>query len=158
MSAILITGMSGTGKSTVLGALAGRGFDTVDTDDGDWIDESGPERLWRIDRLTALLDEHEATSRPLFVAGTVLNQRVLYPRFAEIVLLTAPLPVMLARIASRDANPFGRTAEERARIVSDTDQVEPLLRASATIEIDTRAPLADTVDALVRLTPGVSEW
>ena len=149
--------MSGTGKSTVLGALAGRGFDTVDTDDGDWIDESGPERLWRIERLTALLDEHEAADRPLFVAGTVFNQRVLYPRFAEIVLLTAPLPVMLARIASRDTNPFGRTAQERARIVSDTEQIEPLLRASATIEIDTRAPLADTVDALVRLSPEVSE-
>lgn len=154
MTAILLTGMAGTGKSTVLDALAGKGFATVDTDLGDWIDETGPERLWRIDRLEALLDEHDAAGTPLFVAGTVINQRVLYPRFAEIVLLSAPLPVMLARIASRDTNPFGRTDEQRARIIADTEAVEPLLRASATIELDTRAPLVRTVDRLVRLAAG----
>lgn len=154
MTAILLTGMSGTGKSTVLDALADKGFDTVDTDLGDWTDGTGPERLWRIDRLEALLDEHDASGAPLFLAGTVINQRVLYPRFAEIVLLSAPLPVMLARIATRDTNPFGRTAEERARIIADTEAVEPLLRASATIEIDTRAPLTDTVTRLVRLVSG----
>ena len=37
-----MTGMSGTGKSTVLAELARRGFETVDTDEGDgthWIDD-----------------------------------------------------------------------------------------------------------------------
>ncbi len=157
MTAILITGMSGTGKSTVLAALADRGYPTVDTDLDDWIDETGPERLLRLDRLTALLDDHESAGMPLFVAGTVANQRALYPRFAEIVLLSAPLPVMMARIATRDTNPFGRTEDERARIISDTEVIEPLLRASATVELDTRAPLAETVERLARLATRVSK-
>ena len=163
MTAILITGMSGSGKSTVLAELTTRGFQTVDTDYGDWIDESGGERLWREDRIDALL--RETREVPLFVAGTVANQGRFAARFAEIVLLSAPLPVLLARIATRTGNPFGRHPAERARIVADTEAIEPLLRARATIEIDTRAPLTEVVDRLARLAtregdldnPGVSE-
>ena len=150
MTAILITGMSGSGKSTVLAELTTRGFQTVDTDYGDWIDESGGERLWRADRIDALLAE--SSDVPLFVAGTVANQGRFYPRFTEIVLLSAPLPVLLDRVAARTNNPFGQHAAERARIIADTEAVEPLLRARATVEIDTRAPLTEVVDRLARLT------
>ncbi|HJP73182.1 MAG TPA: AAA family ATPase [Pseudonocardiaceae bacterium] len=152
MAAILITGMSGTGKSTVLGALAEKGFPTVDTDFGDWIEQSTGERLWRVDAMDALLAEPREV--PLFVAGTVANQGRFYPRFAEIVLLHAPLPVMLARIAARTGNPFGRTEEERARIIADTEAIEPLLRARATVQIDTTAPLNQTIVRLARLAAG----
>lgn len=48
-------------------------------------------------------------------------------------------------------NPFGKTAQERDRIVADTAEVEPLLRSSATVEIDTRRPLAEVVDRLATL-------
>ncbi|MER5304259.1 AAA family ATPase [Streptomyces lasiicapitis] len=157
MTAILITGMSGTGKSTALDGLEQRGFRVVDTDVGGWIhdvplpDGIGTEPLWREDRINALLTEHERSGEPLFLAGTVLNQVDFSPRFDEIVLLSAPLEVMLERIASRDTNPFGKTAEERARIEADTAEVEPLLRSSATVEIDTRKPIVEVVDQLEAL-------
>ena len=38
MARVLITGMSGAGKSTVLGELAARGYRTVDTDYDGWTD------------------------------------------------------------------------------------------------------------------------
>lgn len=157
MTAILITGMSGTGKSTVLAALAEQRpkigcCRTVDTDVGGWIEESTGERLWRTDKMDTLLSH--PSDVPLFVAGTVANQGRFYPRFAEIVLLHAPLPVMLARIAARTDNPFGRTDAERARIIADTEAVEPLLRARATVEIDTTGPLNHTVERLARLVAG----
>jgi dephospho-CoA kinase len=37
MSNVLVTGMSGTGKSTALAELGRRGFDVVDTDSLSWI-------------------------------------------------------------------------------------------------------------------------
>jgi dephospho-CoA kinase len=153
---VLVTGMSGTGKSTVLRRLAALGYDVVDTDEEGWIEEvpgpgDGLERQWREDRIDALIARHERSGRPLFLAGTVWNQYRFRPRFAEVVLLSAPLEVMLRRIAGRDTNPFGKTREERERIVADTREVEPLLRSAATREIDTRRPLADVVNDLAAL-------
>ena len=87
MPAVLLTGMSGVGKSTVLAELAARGIHTVDTDYGDWIEVVEGERLWREDAIAALLEE----PRDLVMAGTVANQGRLYERFAGVVLLTVPV-------------------------------------------------------------------
>jgi dephospho-CoA kinase len=152
---VLVTGMSGTGKSTALGELARRGHAVVDTDHGGFTEDvpandgSGSERLWRAERIAALLDAHRHGT--LFVSGCVANQGRFYPRFDAVVLLSAPAGVMLERIATRDTNRYGRKESEREAILADLAEVEPLLRASATAEIDTRAPLADVADALERI-------
>ncbi|TYK52610.1 AAA family ATPase [Actinomadura decatromicini] len=157
MAVIFVTGMSGTGKSTVLDGLARRGYRVVDTDVGGWIEEvprsdgAGTERHWREDWINDLLTEHERTGAPLFIAGTVWNQARFYPRFDQIVLLSAPLDVMLERIATRDTNPFGKTRDQRDQIIKDTAEIEPLLRSSATTEIDTRAPLAETIERMAQM-------
>lgn len=162
MAVILVTGMSGAGKSTALRELGRRGHHVVDTDEGDYVEEvvlpgaSEPERLWREDRVAALIDAHRVearsadvpSTRHLFVQGTVANQGRLYPRFDAVVLLSAPVEVLLERVAARTTNEFGKTDHERARIVSDVADVEPLLRAGATLEIDTRRPVAEVVATL----------
>jgi shikimate kinase len=157
MAVIFVTGMSGTGKTTALKQLEQRGYKVVDTDVGKWIEDvplpdgAGVEPQWREDRIDALITEHEISGEPLFIAGTVWNQGRFYPRFDEIVLFSAPLKIMLERIATRDTNPFGKTVDQRAQIVADTAEVEPLLRSSATVEIDTRKPLVEVVDQLAAL-------
>jgi dephospho-CoA kinase len=139
---VLLTGMSGTGKTSVLDELARRGHKVVDTDDQGWIIQArtpdGPQPLWDLDRMRALLDEHRTGW--LFVAGCVANQGELYDRFDKVVLLSAPVDVVLARVARR-ANPFGSTTEDRAKIASDLAEYEPLLRAGADHEIVTTAPI-----------------
>ncbi len=145
---MLVTGMSGTGKSSALAILARHGHQTVDTDDPGWIVESqppdGPEPLWDLERVGALLDRHRVGW--LFIAGCVANQRALYDRFDAVVLLSAPVDVLLERVADR-ANPFGSTSEDRTKIANDLAANEPLLRAAADYEIVTTAPLADVASA-----------
>jgi dephospho-CoA kinase len=153
VAVVLVTGMSGTGKSSALAELERRGHRVVDTDYGGWI-EGEPEPLWREDRIDDLLDEHGDGT--LFISGCVANQGKFYDRFDAVVLLSAPVDVILERVGGRTTNDFGKSEAERERILSDLDAVEPLLRRGATAEIDARVPLDDVVDALERLASATS--
>ncbi len=64
MKRVLLTGMSGTGKSTLVRALAARGYTAVDTDSDEWCEwvdvgvgaeragmAAGPNWVWRADRI-----------------------------------------------------------------------------------------------------------
>jgi adenylate kinase family enzyme len=152
MTRVLITGMSGTGKSTALAGLARRGHRVVDADLSAWSievaspDGSGAEQLWREDVMDALLAQH--VSGWLFVAGCASNQGLFYDRFDAVVLLSVPRDVMLQRIATRSTNRFGKGAHERRRILADLEAVEPLLRATSTVEIVTTIPAPKVVDEL----------
>jgi dephospho-CoA kinase len=148
--------MSGTGKSTVLAELARRGHRVVDTDDPGWITHfatpDGPEPVWDLDRIGALLDGHR--DGWLFVAGCVANQGVVYDRFDAVVLLSAPVEIIAARVVER-ANPFGSRPEDRARIARDLAAFEPLLRARADYEIVTTASITRVVTALERVAAAI---
>jgi shikimate kinase len=151
--------MSGTGKSSVLAALARRGYRVVDTDDPGWREyredvESTDELhqgewLWVEDRIRDLLDADD--ERSLFVQGCVRNQSQFYDRFDAVVLLSAPADVILDRVARRTTNDYGKTPVERAMILDDLAAVEPLLRKGCTHELDAARPLADVVDDLVAI-------
>ncbi|MFI9415127.1 hypothetical protein [Nocardia gamkensis] len=67
------------------------------------------------------------------------------------MLLSAPVEVILDRIARRDTNPFGKAVAERDRITADIAEIQPLLRSAATAEIDTSKPLIEMVDHLESL-------
>jgi shikimate kinase len=156
MVKILVTGMSGTGKSTVLDELSRRGHETVDTDSDSWSefvasDDRGrpSDWVWREDRIGRLLDSHR--DGVLYVAGCKSKQGRFYDRFDAVVLLSAPADTIMERIRTRDTNPYGKSARERRMILDDLETVEPLLRATSTVELDTCRPLSEVVDDLVTL-------
>jgi gluconate kinase len=155
----LITGMSGTGKSSALAELGRRGYRVVDTDDPGWREyrsdlDSGDELrqgewLWDEERITELLDSDE--DRSLFVQGCVRNQSKFYDRFDAVVLLSAPADVILDRIARRTTNSYGKTPVERAMVLADLATIEPLLRESCTDELDASRPLGEVVADLIAI-------
>lgn len=148
----LLTGMSGTGKSAVLAELAGRGHRVVDTDDAGWIVQidtaNGPEPIWDRNRIAALLDAH--LTGWLFIGGCVVNQGSFYDRLDVVVLLSAPLDVVFARVADR-TNPYGATSADRVKIASDVAAYEGRLRAGADYEIVTTTSGAEVADRLEKL-------
>lgn len=155
MKRLLVTGMSGTGKSTALTELAQRGFRVVDTDSpawSEWIPAAGSavgEWLWREDRIADLLTSDDEPT--LYVSGTHSNQGKFYDRFDAVVLLSAPIEVILDRVENRTTNEYGKGPGERDLIISHLAWVEPLLRATCTHEIDASRPLDDVVDALIAI-------
>jgi broad-specificity NMP kinase len=152
MASILVTGMSGVGKSTALAELARRSFETVDTDGGDWISVVDREPLWREARIDALLGRPRTSH--LFVQGTVANQGRFYDRFDAVVLMTAPIEVILHRLRTRTSNDFGKSAAEQAKILRDLTEFEPVLRSGATHELETTRAVDDVVDSLVAIADG----
>jgi hypothetical protein len=159
MSTILVTGISGTGKSAALAVLGRRGYRVVDTDDPGWreyrehVEPSDElhrgEWLWVEERITGLLDSDEG--RSLFVEGCVRNQSSFYDLFDAVVLLSAPADVILDRIARRTTNSYGKTPLERAMILDDLAHIEPLLRETCTDELDASRPLDEVVTDLIAI-------
>ncbi|KLU63356.1 shikimate kinase [Peptococcaceae bacterium CEB3] len=154
MSRVLITGMSGTGKSTALEKLGERGYRVVDTDSEKWshwvfLPDGSTDWVWREEAIIKLLTEHQQGT--LFVAGCKSNQGKFYNLFDHVVLLSAPASVILPRIASRENNTYGKSPEERDCILRNLAEIEPLLRVTATTEIDASAPIDEVVRQLENL-------
>jgi shikimate kinase len=152
MQRILLTGVSGVGKSTVAARLSELGYKAVDTDYGGFsVDDEDGGRHWDVDRISGLLATEDVDV--LFVVGSDDSQGLFYRDFDQIVLLSAPREVMVERLASRTNNPFGKRPGELAKVFADVDTYEPMMRRSATHEIDTSNPLDRVVDEILSLVP-----
>lgn len=128
MARVLVTGMSGVGKSTVLTELRRRGRLAVDTDYDGW---GLPDGTWDEPRMEPLL----ARRSEVVVSGTVENQSRFCDRFEHVVL----------------NNPYGKSPEQQAEIARYVQTVEPLLRKAATVELDGRRSVAELADAIEHL-------
>jgi dephospho-CoA kinase len=164
---ILITGMSGTGKSSVIAELAAHGYKAVDADSpeySEWVEVAGdtsalgsPEWgardwIWREDRVQDLLSTEDADL--LFVSGCAANMGKFLPQFDLVVLLSAPAEVIVERLATRTTNAYGKRSEEVARTLKLIETIEPRLRRVAGHEINASASLAEVVAALLRIAQG----
>ncbi|HMQ34281.1 MAG TPA: AAA family ATPase [Chloroflexaceae bacterium] len=158
MKRILLTGMSGTGKSTLLAklarsafaALAARGYLAVDMDEPGWSEHAADDDwIWREDRVQEFLVQEVGDA--LFVSGCATNQVKFYPQFDAIVLLSAPASVLIERLATRTNNQYGKHPDELAEVLVYLETVEPLPRRRATHEIDTSAPFEEVLATVLRI-------
>jgi dephospho-CoA kinase len=159
MKRVLLTGMSGTGKSTVILELAARGYKAVDADAegfSEWVEtdgnptgaREGKDWRWREDKVQELLDTEDAAV--LFVSGCAENMGKFFSRFDHIILLSAPPDVIVERLEARGNNPYGKRPEEVAQVLHNLQTIEPRLRRVAGHEIDTSAPLDEVIGKIQR--------
>ena len=142
---VLITGMSGSGRSTLVRELRQRGFEAYDADDDGFSEPRGDGRWgWRRDEVAALLAGAEGV---LFFAGCSEEQPEL--PFDLRVLLTVPDAVLVERLRTRTTNAYGRSDAELKQVLSDRAEVEPLLRRSADLVLAGTKPPAELADAVL---------
>ena len=143
---VLLTGMSGTGKSALVHELRRRGYTAYDADEDGFSEPRADGRWgWRADRVADLLAE--VPERLSFFAGCSEEQIEL--PFNLRVLLTAPRPVLVERLRKRSGNSYGRDGAELSQVLADLVEVEPLLRRSADLVLTTTAPTVEVADALL---------
>lgn len=145
MSRILLTGMSGVGKSTVLRALSSPDTICVDLDESPWMVKDSCERRITVSELVSWIEDQNA--RNVILAGCESNQGELYPHLDDVIVLTAPLEVMRTRILER-ANPYGKSEDEWQQIEKDVLNVEPLLKEHCSYVYDTEKPLTEVLEEI----------
>jgi shikimate kinase len=169
MSAVLITGCSGAGKSAIATVLARRGLACIDDDEDPFlarfVDPAGavaeePAELdfawlsrhsweWDPARLDELIQAAPAT---LYLCGGADNQLELANRFTQVFLLEIDEPTMLARLDTRQDNEWGRAGDSREYIRRLLPGYQDRLRAFGAIPIDARQPLDQVVDVILSRT------
>jgi hypothetical protein len=168
MSAVLITGMSCAGKSTIAAVLARRGLAAIDADHdpllarsvdsaGNVVDDPAvPDFAWLARHSwawnPARLDEVIRAAAPatLYVCGGAANEVELADRFTHMFLLEIDEPTMLARLdgPGRD-NDWGRIGDTREYLRRRLPEYQDRLRAAGAIPVDATQPLDHVVDAIL---------
>lgn len=167
MSAVIITGCSGAGKSTIAAVLARRGLAAIDADNDPLlartVDAAGnvaeePEApdlawlsrhswAWDPARLDTLI--RDAAPQTLYVCGGAANELELADRFTQMFLLEIDEPTMLARIDTREDNDWGRIGDTREHLRRQLPELQNRLRAFGVIPIDATQPLGQVADAIL---------
>jgi hypothetical protein len=175
MSAVLLTGCAGAGKSAIATVLAPQGLACIDDDEDPFlarlfVDPAGAvaeepaepgfawlcRHSWAWD--PARLDELIRTAAPatLYLCGGADNQLELADRFTQVFLLEIDEPTMLARLDTRQDNEWGRAGDSREYTRRLLPGYQDRLRAFGAIPIDARQPLDQVVDAILSRTMACS--
>ncbi len=170
MSAMMITGCSGAGKTAIAAVLARRGLAAIDADDDPLlarsVDAAGnvaeepaaPDFAWLARHSwawnPARLDELIQAAAPatLYVCGGAANELELAGRFTQVFLLEIDEPTMLARLDARQDNDWGRIGDTREYLRRFLPGYQARLRASGAIPVDARQPLGQVADAILSRT------
>jgi AAA domain len=144
---VLLTGMSGTGKSMLVREIRRRGYAAYDGDDDGFSEPRADGRWgWRADAVAALLAQIPDGDL-LFFAGC--SEEQIEMPFDYRVVLTVPEDEIVTRLGTRTSDAYGRNPAERPQVLADLAHVEPLLRRSADLVLSTTAPVTEVADRLL---------
>ncbi len=168
MKKIYITGVAGTGKTTVSEELQKRGFYTISIDETDglcsWVDRETKEKVeskaeltreftskhqWVCDAayLRELMDVDEEI---VFVLGITSNQSEYIDVFDIVLLLQCKPEVFLERLKNRTNNTFGKDKAIRDHMLDWYEGFETGLIAKGAVPIDASLPIDQVLDEVVK--------
>ena len=172
MSLCLVTGVSGTGKSAVLGELRGRGCLARGVDEdgyADWVSRrTGVAEViprgdpgfdihawyrahdWVLNarRISVLSRAAARCGRPVFLCGSALGEGDVWHLFDRVVALVADVPAIKRRLAAR-AGDYGKAPEELAMIIGWHDGFEESYRRFGAVIVDATRPLREVADEVL---------
>jgi broad-specificity NMP kinase len=168
---VLLTGVAGTGKSTLAEALAARGANAIDLHDIPgifyWQDLKTKERVeytpvhaqdWfeTVDRLCDIpkLKEILDSQKDIVVSGSTSgsNLKEFLSLFDKIILLQASPETILSRMETRtNKSGFGKTKAEQDDNLEWQKEFDPELISYGAIPVSTEGDLNEVTDRIVKL-------
>jgi dephospho-CoA kinase len=164
MSAFLITGNPGSGKTTIANELSRRGMAAVDTDQSArWETASGvpvsqPEHpsdewllshrwVWSRRRIEQIIRPQSAAGQHIYLCGIAINQRDMLDLFTTVFLLSIDHETQLTRLDT-PAN-ADRNSAQRAQILEGRPAFEREMRAAGAVVLDASRPIPELVSRIV---------
>jgi broad-specificity NMP kinase len=166
---ILITGVSGTGKSTMAKELRKRNIFSIDFSDirgmCSWQDKQTKEKIeeynpilsdeWfdskhyicDLKKLKEILDQHKDIVMTGVASG---NHTEYFPFFDRVILLQCNPETFIDRMKTRIA-PYGKTKAEQDDAIKWQKEFDPLLLSQGAIPINTEGNIDTVVDKIIGL-------
>lgn len=174
MPLVYLTGISGSGKSSVIRELQARGYEAHGVDEmgyADWVDRKTGEIIpfpedessvdihewykkhsWVLskDRISKLKQQADTNDTLIFLAGVADGEDKVWDYFDKVFVLNVDEATIRQRIANRTDNDFGKTPDEMAAILRWLEGYEERYRTYGAVIIDTTQPLDGVVDEILR--------
>ena len=170
MPLFLITGHSGTGKSTLAAELSRRGFRVIDADIDQTLTEwrclktkkaiPMPERPVDVRKYgifwnEEIMEEWLRSPKPRFICGLSGNVETYLPRFKKIFVLEASEATTRERLLSRTGNSFGQDAREWKGIVAARKKWNPWYAHMHTV-LNAETPVGDLAEQIIETLPALA--
>ena len=159
MPVYLITGESGTGKTSLAAELRRRGYRAYDGDTFAYHADpaTGQPITARLDHYahidwlwdTAHLRQLLAVPGDLFITGATDNQQDFYPLFATIFIFTIDAHTLTQRLQHRRPGDYGMRPEELQDILHTFQGFTQRTIEAGAIPIDAAQPLAKVADDIL---------
>ncbi len=166
---VLITGVPGSGKSTVCSALQDRGytafdiesrdrlFTMIDTETGEQFEDFDPRDVSALKRSKYVCDTdalRELMDRPededvVFYCGNATDHTELLPLFDQVFLLKPSEYELRARLRTRETSSMGHDHNVRAWILRWKEEEEEDIRDRGATVINADPPVEDVVTQIL---------
>ena len=173
MSLFYITGVPGTGKTTIQKELTKRGYEAYDIDETGY---GGPVNLatgqsasvppieernlewfdqheWRVSRKAIEDLKKQSKNKVVYLCGTASTENLVWDLFDKVLYLNIDEATLRSRILSRNnGNDFGKSDDELQIILDRYSTAQVNLRNKAVTYVDASKPLNEVVATIVQAT------
>jgi hypothetical protein len=171
MPLVYVTGISGAGKSSVLGELRRRGYEALGIDEdgfGRWMDPVTREEVpfpvgiedphawcamhdWALDvgRIAELKRQVDRDASLMFLCGVASGESEAWEHFDVVCALVIDEATIRARIELRGDDWFGTRPDELERIFVWNEGYAETYEGYGAVVIDATRPLSDVVDDVI---------
>ena len=178
MPLMWITGISGSGKSSVRRELRRRGHTALGTDEdglAHWVEsESGAvtrretmlvgdrtphfhaHHHWRVDVQDVRRLAEDAGEERIFLCGAVQNEVDVWEYFDKAVLLSVDEATIRQRVVARTENDFGKSDFELDLILGWNRDIERAYEGYGAAVVDAGQSLQDVVDDVLQIAVGMA--